>query len=129
MLEDSPLATPPASPAIGACYIVAEGATDAWAGKSQCVAGWTNGGWRTIAPVEGMSMFVRSTGTTVTYRGGQWEIGQVRGAALVIGDEQVVGARAAAIASPDGGMTVDSEARAAIEAILGALRGHGLIGI
>jgi hypothetical protein len=76
-----------------------------------------------------MSMFVRSTGTTVTYRSGQWEIGQVRGTALVIGDEQVVGGRTAAIASPAGGATVDNEARAAIDAILSALRGQGLIEI
>jgi hypothetical protein len=128
-VEEPPLATPPVSPPIGACYIVADEATGAWTGMSQCVAGWTSGGWRTIAPVEGMSMFVRSTGTTATYRSGAWEIGQVRGAALVIGDEQVVGNRAAAIASPAGGATIDSEARAAIEAILGALRGHGLIEI
>lgn len=128
-VEEPPLATPPVSPALGACYIVAEDATDAWAGKSQCVAGWTSGGWRTITPIEGMSMSVRSTGTTATYRGGVWEIGQVRGAALVIADEQVVGSRAAAIASPAGGATIDTEARVAIDAILGALRGHGLIEI
>ena len=128
-VEEPPLATPPVTPALGACYIVAEDATGAWAGKSHYVAGWTNGGWRTIAPVEGMSMFVRSTGTCATFRGGLWEIGQVRGAALVIGDEQVVGSRAAAIASPTGGAMIDSEARAAIEAILGALRAHGLIEI
>ena len=128
-VEEPPLATPPVSPALGACYIVAEDATDAWAGKSQCVAGWTSGGWRFVAPVEGFSVFVRATGTYAIFRGGVWEIGQVRGAALVIGDEQVVGSRAAAIASPTGGATIDSEARAAIEAILGALRAHGLIEI
>ena len=79
--------------------------------------------------IQRMSMSVRSTGTTATYRGGVWEIGQVRGAALVIADEQVVGSRAAAIASPAGGATIDTEARVAIDAILGALRGHGLIEI
>ena len=46
-----------------------------------------------------------------------------------IGGEQVVGSRAAAIDSPTGGATVDSEARLAINAILGALREHGLIEI
>jgi hypothetical protein len=129
MVEEPPLATPPATPSLGACYIVAEDATDAWAGKSQCVAGWTSGGWRFVAPFEGLPVHVRSTGTCAMFRGGAWEIGQVRGAALVIGNEQVVGSRAAAIASPAGGATIDSGARAAIDAILGALRGHGLIGI
>jgi hypothetical protein len=41
----------------------------------------------------------------------------------------VVGASAAAIASPSSGSVVDAEARGAIDAILGALRQHGLIQI
>ena len=128
-VEEPPRATPPASPALGACYIVAESATDAWTGKSQCVAGWTSGGWRFIPPIEGISVFVRSIAVCATFRAGAWEMGQIRGSALMIGDEQVVGSRAAPIASPIGGATVDSEARATIDAILDALRGHGLIGI
>lgn len=128
-VEEPPLASPPANPALGTCYIVAEDATDVWAGKSQCVTGWTSGGWRFVTPVEGMRMYVRSTGTWAIFRNGAWEIGQVRAAAVVIGDEQVVGNRAGAIASPAGGTTVDGEARAAIDAILEALRQHGLIAI
>jgi hypothetical protein len=128
-VEDLPLAAPPTSPAPGACYIVADGAPDAWAGKSQCVAGWTSGGWRFFPPVEGLCLLVRSTGTWATFRAGAWEIGQVRGDVLVIGGEQVVGRRAAAIASPAGGTTVDAGARLAIDAILGALQEHGLIEI
>jgi Protein of unknown function (DUF2793) len=128
-VEESPLAAPPPNPVLGASYIVAEGATDAWAGKSQCVAGWTSGGWRFVAPVEGMSLFVRSLATWAVFRGGAWETGLLRGDALVIGGEQVIGSRAAAIADPTGGATVDNEARTAIGAILGALREHGLIGI
>ena len=128
-VEELPLAAPPMSPALGACYIVADAATDAWAGRSQCVAGWTSGGWRFVEPVEGLSLFVGSTGTWATFRAGAWEIGRVRGDAVMIGDQQVVGSRAAAIASPAGGATVDSEARVAVDAILGALREHGLIEI
>jgi hypothetical protein len=40
---------------------------------------------------------------------------------------KVVGARESAIASPSGGANVDPEARAAIAAMLAALRAHGLI--
>jgi len=40
---------------------------------------------------------------------------------------QVVGPQEAAIAAPSGGSAVDVEARAALGAILDALRGHGLI--
>lgn len=51
------------------------------------------------------------------------------GSALLLDGLQVVGTRAAAIASPAGGSTVDSEARSAIDQLLGALRQHGLIEI
>ena len=126
-VEQPPLATPPASPALGACYIVDAGATDAWAGQSHCVAGWTVGGWRFVSPVEGMLLYERTTGTWAAFRNGAWELGMVRGAALVIDGQQVVGARGAAIQSATGGTVVDTEGRAAIDAILGALRQHGLI--
>jgi hypothetical protein len=39
----------------------------------------------------------------------------------------VVGSQAAAIASPTGGTNVDVQARSTIDAILSALRQHGLI--
>ena len=45
----------------------------------------------------------------------------------MIGGVQVAGTRSAAINSPTGGSTADSEARAAIDEILTALRHHGLI--
>jgi hypothetical protein len=45
----------------------------------------------------------------------------------VIDGQQVVGSRAAAIASPADGATIDAEARAAIDRILASLRQHGLI--
>jgi len=126
-VEGVPLASPPSSPSLGAAYIVASGATGAWAGKSPCVAAWTSGGWRFIFPPEGMTLYERGSGTWAVYRSGEWEFGNLRGAALLIDGLQVVGSRAAAIASPAGGTTVDTEARAVLDAILGALRGHGLI--
>ena len=76
---------------------------------------------------EGMTLYERGSGTWAVYRNGDWEFGKLRGAALLIDGVQVVGSRAAAIASPTGGTTVDTEARATLGAILGALRGHGLI--
>jgi len=90
---------------------------------------WLDQRRRFVAPVEAMSLFVRSTSTWAVFRGGAWETGLLRGDALVIGGEQVIGARAPAIADPAGGATVDNEARTAIDAILDALREHGLIEI
>lgn len=126
-VEEGPRTVPPASPAGGACYIVGTGAEGAWLGKDGMIAGFTAGGWRFVAPREGMTMLVRTSGETALFRGGSWTIGELRGASLVIGGSQVVGARGAAIANPAGGAQVDTEARAAIGAILTALRQHGLI--
>jgi uncharacterized protein DUF2793 len=126
-VEEPPLASPPASPSVGSCYIVASSPTGDWTGKANHLAAYTAGGWRHLAPVEGMSVMVRSSGEAAVYRSGGWELGTVRGSSLVISGQQVIGARGTAIADPSGGAQVDAEARAAIGAILSALRQHGLI--
>jgi hypothetical protein len=59
-----PSTTPPPSP--GACYMIADDAGDAWAGKSQCVAAWTSGGWRFIPEFEGLRLSERSRGTLLS---------------------------------------------------------------
>jgi hypothetical protein len=76
---------------------------------------------------EGVSVFVKSAGIPATFRDGSWEVGALRASQLLIGDKQVVGSRAPGIASPARGKTIDAEARAALNAILDALRAHGLI--
>ena len=119
--------SPPASPVLGSCYLIAAGATGAWSGKQDNLACFTAGGWRFVAAVPGMTAYVRSTSVWAVYRVSAWELGVMRGSALNIGDQQVVGARGAAIAAPVGGTTVDVEARAGISAVLAALRSHGLI--
>jgi hypothetical protein len=126
-VEEPPLASPPASPVIGESYIVDVDASGDWSGNSQSIAAFTSGGWRFIGPLDGMTVYIRSTGNWAAYRAGSWEIGRLRGSSLVIDGQQVVGSRAAAIASPAGGATIDAEARAAIDQILGSLRQHGLI--
>jgi len=126
-VEESPLSAPPSAPAPGACYIVAGPATGEWAGKEGSLAAFSSGGWRFVAPVEGMSAFVRSSVVWALYRAGAWELGAVRGSSLICGGQQVVGNRGGAIADPAGGTTVDAEARTAIGQILAAMRLHGLI--
>ena len=108
-VEEPPLASPPSSPMVGSCYIVAASPTGAWAGKPECLASFTGGGWRFVTPTDGLTAYVRSTGTRAIYRAGDWE--------MVAGT----------IASPSGGATVDAEARSAISQILEALRQHGFI--
>jgi hypothetical protein len=87
----------------------------------------TSGGWRFVAPIEGMCVWVKSLTVFAQHLAGQWELGAVRGSRLVVEGRQVVGHQAAAIPAPAGGMTIDSEARATIASLLNALTAHGLI--
>ena len=126
-VEEPPRPSPPSSPAAGACYIVASNPTGDWASKANHLAAYTPGGLRYLAPVEGLSVFVKSTGTVAAYRNSAWELGVVRASRIVISGNQVVGERQVAIADPTGGTQVDAEARSAIAAMLAAMRAHGLI--
>ena len=126
-VEEGPRADPPTAPSVGACYIVGDSPTGDWAGQPRAVAGYTSGGWRFVAPVEGMTAYVKANAVWANYRAGAWEIGQLRGSNVLVGGQQVVGSRATAIASASGGTTIDSEARSVINQILDALRQHGLI--
>jgi hypothetical protein len=126
-VEDLPAEMPPASPLPGACYLVGPAPSGPWAGREQCIAGFTGGGWRFIAPQEGMAFFVRSAGCEARFRSGSWIMGEVRGESVILAGEQVLGARLGPIADPAGGATVDAEARAVLGQILAAMRQHGLI--
>ena len=81
-IDGAAMTTPPGSPVAGACYLVGTGATGAWAGRDAMLAGFTEGGWRFIAPIEGMRMLDRVSGQLVVRRGGAWEAGISRAAAL-----------------------------------------------
>ena len=126
-VEDGPANDPPASPVAGSTYLVGDSPTGDWAGFASDVAAYGSGGWRFLAPAEGMQLFVKSSGTLALYRSGTWETGILRGVSLVIDGLQVVGARGGAVADPSGGAVVDAEARLAIGQMLAALRQHGLI--
>jgi len=80
-----------------------------------------------VTPVEGMAAYVKTDSIWAVYRTGGWELGMLRGSGVEVGGQQVIASRAAAIASAAGGTIVDSEARAVLDQILGALRHHGLI--
>ena len=126
-VEEPPRSSPPASPLAGDCYIVGAQPTGDWANHAGHLAAYSSAGWRYLAPIEGLRAYVRSTGTVATYRGGSWEIGLVRASSVLVSGQQVVGERRSGISNPSGGSVIDSEARAAIGAMLAALRAHGLI--
>lgn len=109
VVEDGPQSTPPVAPAPGQCWIVGAAATGDWAGEVDgTIALRTPGGWRFVAPGEGMRTLRISDGSWLRFDGGSW-------------------VEPATIASPAGGATVDSEARAALGVLILALRSHGLL--
>jgi Protein of unknown function (DUF2793) len=128
-VEEGPRQDPPASPAIGSCYVSGDAPTSEWAGKPGYVAAFTSGGWRLYPPIDGAGFYNKADNEWISYRTGAWEQGIVRGSSLVLGGRQVVGTQAAAITDPAAGSVVDAEARSAITQILTAMRQHGLIAI
>jgi hypothetical protein len=126
-VEEPPRSAPPATPAIGSCYIVSTTPSGAWVGHADSLAGMTPAGWRYVTPVEGLAALIRSNGLIASYRAGGWSVGILRGERVEIGGQQVVGPRGGAILAPTTGAVIDTEARTAVSAILAALRLHGLI--
>ena len=100
-------ATPPGSPAAGKCWIVEAGAVDAWDGQDDAIAGWDGAQWTFASPANGLAVHDLSTGAKRHFAG-SWT-------------------SAPAVASPNGGSVIDSEARTAIDSLLTALRQAGLI--
>lgn len=118
---------PPDTPAAGQMWIVGDSPSGAWGGHASALAVWTGGGWRFVAPREGMSVHARDQGVEARFADGAWIFGMLTAARLMIGGSQVVGDRQPAIDAPTGGAVLDSEARTAIAAMLDAMRTHGLI--
>lgn len=119
--------TPPAAPSIGQCWIVGDAPIEAWSGQARMLAAWTGGGWRFVAPVEGLAVWVQADAVMWRYLGGAWVIGEIVGKRVSIGGVQTLGAQQPAIADPTGGTITDQDARDTIIEILSALRMHGLI--
>lgn len=107
-VEDGPLATPPADPAAGQCWLVGPGASGAWTGRADQIALWCEGGWRFVAPRAGMRIIRLSDGGLLRYVAGAWSI-------------------PGTVPNPAGGATVDAEARASIAALILSLEAHGLL--
>jgi len=126
-VEGAPAAGPPPAPAPGQCWIVAQAAVGAWAGRDNALAAWTGGGWRFWVPVPGMLAWNKSAGHWLHWNATGWSTGEIPATKLVVAGQQVVGARQASVPSPSGGTIIDAEARAAVDAVIVALRSHGLI--
>jgi len=119
--------TPPAGPDDGESWLVGTGGSGAWAGQDDALACFTSGGWRFLVPVEGMIVWDKAAGFSRRWTGTVWSDGSIKVSAVEIGGARVVGPRQPDIPNPAGGTTSDSEARAAISAIIVTLKSHGLI--
>lgn len=117
---------PSPAPEPGQCWLVGNAPQGAWTGKTGAIAAWTEGGWRFIAPREGMRIWIAAEQCFALFSAGQWDHGRTYGRLFIEG-RQLVGPRQPNVAEPMGGATVDAEARAAITAVLQTLRRHGLI--
>ena len=69
---DRHLTAPPASPADGDRYIVASGATGAWAGWDLNVAYWVDGAWMRLVPRPGWQAWVVDEATFLGWDGTAW---------------------------------------------------------
>ena len=127
VVEGSASPTPPPSPVVGSCYLVGPGATEAWAARDGSLACFSEGGWRFVAPIDGMSLMDRASGRFINRRDGQWEAGKVHALEVMVDGQTVVRERQPAIGDPSGGAQIDGECRTAVAQILAAMRAHGLI--
>lgn len=91
------------SPVEGDCWLVGPAAVGDWNGRIDHIAGWSDGGWHFIKPQESMRIILQSDQSSAIYGDGAWHF-----------PEQVD--------APAGGLTIDSEARNAIDSILAVLR-------
>ena len=117
---------PPEGPAEGQCWIVGGAPTGGWAGHAGEIAGWTAGGWRFIAPRQGMTVWVADRRVAARYGTG-WTFGEIAGETLLLGGEPMLASPAPAIPDPAGGATIDAEARATLAEVLDVLRRHHLV--
>jgi hypothetical protein len=66
------VASPPASPAEGARWLVGAGANGAFAGKTSNVAAFQDGVWRFFVPQRGWHAYVESEGVVLVFDGTNW---------------------------------------------------------
>lgn len=102
------VASPPATPANGQCWLVGAAATGAFAGQTDRIAAWTEGGWRFLSPREGMRAYDIAAAAYRLYAAGTWRL-------------------ASTPTAPAGGSVIDVQARAAIAGMIASLRSAGVM--
>jgi len=98
---------PPAITVESDCFRIKAPATGEWAGREDRVAVLIAGEWHFVEPVHGMALYDQTTDNILVFRSG-WKLAQ-------------------APALPGGGTVVDTEARAAIGALIQSLKALGVL--
>lgn len=99
-------AAPPVTPVEGTNWLVGTAPAGAWTGQAGKIACRQSGNWLFVAPRDGMRLLDKASGQERRYAGG-W-------------------LAPFAPVAPSGGSIVDTEARAAIAALIAALRTAGV---
>lgn len=72
IVKDKDLATPPGSPTVGDCYIVAGSPTGAWTGWATRLAFRLSTSWEDITPIEGTFAYVQDENLLYMFDGAAW---------------------------------------------------------
>jgi len=100
-------ASPPTTPADGTNWLIATGATGAWAGMDGALACLQSGNWIFITPRDGMTLLNRATGQNIHFAG-SWQVPGL-------------------VANPTGGATIDTQARTTLGNLIAALQTAGIL--
>jgi hypothetical protein len=118
---------PPPAPVFGQCWIVGSAPTGAWTPHPGEIALWQTGGWLFLSPTSGLLAWHLGLQRFIYFDGVGWVTGSWPAAAIEISGKTILSGQFLSVSDPSGGSVVDVEARAAVNAILGVLRDHGLI--
>ncbi len=127
-VETATRTTPPVAAAVGQAWIVAPGASAAWAGLGGQVATFGSAGWRYTTPRDGCIAWLKDVACFAVFGATGWRSDGWPVAGLRIGSRLVLQTAPAAVAAPTGGTVVDIETRAKFSDLLAVLRGNGLVG-
>lgn len=100
--------TPPASPVEGDCWLIGSAPTGHWQAHGGELAGFQGGNWLFVAPVEGMAVYDTAAGKIRRFANGGWNTPPQ-------------------VPVPNGGTTIDAEARTAIAGLIAALTSAGIL--
>lgn len=117
----------PASPATGQAWVIGDQPTGAWQDHAGMLAGWTDGGWRFLSPRPSLSVWNKAAQCRSEWDGAAWQTGRVVAREVTVAQKKVLGSQQSPIPAPTGGQVIDIEARSAVESVIAAMRGHGLI--